>query len=182
MNMRRAGLAIMASLLAVGVFAAPVYGASSLDAFAGGSKSSDYQPPTDNPQNNVASGLQNTTTTLQPVPGQGSVNQQNLGTTTNLQVVGTKGKSNPNTTTASTNKAENNSINPFVYVAIGVVVVGAAGYAAAMRNVPKESPISALEPAETSTPKILAKPKKVKKPVHQNRLKKKSAKKRKTKK
>jgi hypothetical protein len=179
MNMRRAGLTVMASLLAASVFAAPVYGASSLDAFAGGSKSSDYQPPTDNPQNNVASGLQNTTTTLQPVPGQGSVNQQNLGTTTNLQVVGTKGKSNPNTTTASTNKAENNSINPFVYVAIGVVVVGAAGYAAAMRNVPK---ISSIEPAETGAPKVLVKPKKVKKPINKNRPKKKSAKKRKTKK
>lgn len=37
----------------------------------GGNNASDYQPPTGNPQNDIATGLQTNNTPLQPVPGLG---------------------------------------------------------------------------------------------------------------
>jgi len=53
---------------------------------SGGNLASDYQPPTNNPQANTATGLQNTSSGLQPVSGQSVISQQNLGAVKNLQV------------------------------------------------------------------------------------------------
>lgn len=102
--------------------------AESLDSL-GGNSAATYQPPTDNPQNVPTSNLQTTSTGLQPVPGQATLNQQNLNGLGNLQVVGTKGgQINPNTTTIPAAKEGKNWLRPTLVLA-GIAAIAAVGYA-----------------------------------------------------
>ncbi len=153
--------------------------AESLDSL-GGNNAATYQPPTDNPQNVPTSNLQTTSTGLQPVPGQKTVDQQNLGGVGNLQVVGTKGSEvNSNTTTIPVAKESKNWLRPAVVVA-GIAAIIAVGYAL-LRTPQSKNTTTQPAPAEvTKAPAPLPAnllPKKAKKYP-----KKKAAKKRKAKK
>lgn len=180
MNKLRVVLGILLTSVVMGLSTTSLYAQTQLGS---GSNAGDYQPPTDNPQNNVASGLQNTSSGLQPVSGQSGVNQQTLSGVSNLQVAGTNGTPNPNTTRAGTGTDADNSMNFLPYVAaLGLVGLIVAGYFIARKNTSSKNPVADLTLPVATKPEPLPIPKNIKKSNITRSGKKKSSKNRKRKK
>ncbi len=91
----------------------------------GASNASDFQPLTRDPQNNVATGLQNTSTSLQPTTtGSTNINQQ--PSTVGLKVQGTNAVV-PNTTKANPTSQPAHAVSGWWLLALaGVALVGMA--------------------------------------------------------
>lgn len=177
MKLLRVSLTVVLGTLTLVIAVPTTFAQASL----GPSSSSDasaYQPPTDNPQADVSTNLQNTSSSLQPVPGQTGVNQQTLGGRSDLQVAGTTGKPNPNTTSTVVTASEDSPTNPLWYVVVGLVAVGGGMYLARKRaKSSSDTTIDAAEPeAIAIKPEPLPLPKKHKNPAGKKR----STKKRKT--
>lgn len=95
---------------------------------SGGSNAADYQPPTDNPQDDAGANLQTPAGDLQPLPGKDNFTQQNLSGRQDLRVVGTTGEANPNTTSTSANPDNGTSASRLPIAIIGVLTVAAIVY------------------------------------------------------
>lgn len=177
MSKLRVVLGILLASVVIGFSSAPLHAQSQLGSSG---NAATYQPPTDNPQNNVASGLQNTTTGLQPVSGQSGVSQQNLSGVSNLQVAGTSGTPNPNTTRAGTGEDADNSTNFLPYVAVlGLITLTTLGFLVTRQNAAsKNLVVEQTLPAEPK-PEPLPIPKTTKKSNVTRSGKKKTRKKRK---
>ncbi|MEO8863385.1 MAG: hypothetical protein ABI354_03620 [Candidatus Saccharimonadales bacterium] len=104
----------------------------------GGNPSALYQPTTQNPQNNPSSSLQLNSADLQPISGQPGVDEQKLPNVSDLQVVGSNGPANPNTTSATVaDDYSSNGSNSWM-VTVGevllVVIILYAIYAASKKG------------------------------------------------
>lgn len=82
-------------------------------------KSGEVQPSGGNPQNDVGTGLQNTNSSLQPLPGQTNLSQPVLSGKADLQVEGSTAEPNRNTTTAGSEPVRYPRNNlPFVVIGL----------------------------------------------------------------
>lgn len=88
---------------------------------SGSKKSTDFQA-SNNPQNNVGTGIQTTNNNLQPTPGQSNFSQTALSGSTDLQVAGSESKPNPNTT-STTNASVRYPVNFTPYIVIGLLTL-----------------------------------------------------------
>lgn len=143
-----------------------------------------YQPMTDNPQNNVSKGLQNTTTSLQNTNNQNAINQQNLLRDGDLIVVGTKSGSKSSTPIQEpNNEVSISKSTKYLILAVGgAVLVAAFIFIRQQNKVASTKLLPEISEAEAKpTSEITLKPKK-KKSKTNSKFKKPTAKKRKKKK
>lgn len=161
MRLRR--LAIMAIGVAMLGFAVPV--SAQTNGLFTGNKSSDYQPPTGNPQSNVATGIQTNNTNLQPTNAQSGVTQQNLPALAGLRVVTTNQRGAISTANEPA-KPASKFWKYFILDVIGfVVLLAAASYWRTRRRKNKTTPVTAETPVVTEKKQVvITKKSKKKKP------------------
>lgn len=157
MKLRR--LAIVA--LGVAMFGFAIPASAQTNNLFSGNKSSDYQPPTGNPQSNVATGIQTNNTSLQPTNTQSSVTQQNLPTISGLQVV-TIHQKGAISTASEPNKQASKFWLYFVLDCIGFAILLAALSYWSRRRKNKSAPV-ATETAVVTERKQVVQVKKSKK-------------------
>lgn len=124
-----------------------------------------YRPMTDNPQNNVSKGLQNTTTSLQNTNNQNAINQQNLLRGGELHVVGTNLGSKSSTPIQEPNKEVTSSKSTKYLIAVvgGAILVAAFIFIRQQSKVASTKFLSKISEAEAkTTTEISLKPKKKK--------------------
>lgn len=131
-----------------------------------GSTSTDYQPPTRNPQDNAGANLQQSPVGLQPIPGSSSLTQESLPVVENLQVLGSNSQANPNTTSTYQATVPRSS-NRFIPVLLTVLAVIAAVYYFVIRDT-NTNPV-ALEQPDKLTKKPKSGTKKTKKSKKNNK-------------
>lgn len=140
------------ALIALGVamlgFAVPVHAQTNF----GGNNAADYQPPTRNPQGNVATGIQNNKANLQPTNTQAGINQQNLPVLPNLQVVTTNQRGAPSTASEPSKKPSNFWKYFLMDIAAFAILLAIARYWQTHRKTIKkevatEKPIEIIGPA-----------------------------------
>jgi hypothetical protein len=100
-------ITLWSGVVMLSLFGAPVWAQTNGANIMGGNNASDYQPPTRNPQENVAN-LNQTGGNLQP---QNSVTQTSLPSVGDLRVPGVSGAPNTNTTKTSKPETVTKSIN-----------------------------------------------------------------------